>query len=977
MPMDFVESLKGKNAGLAVAFDTLVNEIQPLLESIENQFPDYTRHDPAHNLKLETIAADILKPAIVSALSGSDLFVLLSALWIHDAGMGVDPTLRRECEQRPDYREKLASFRRAGGDDEACWRQYVRDEHPHFARRIAERILGARVTPFLVEWVGRIAESHGAREIHLQEHWPATVAVGDREQIHPPLLAATLRLADILHFNAERAPEFMLEHRAIQNTTSQAHWRAHQVAADYVIADDICNFDGVTKDDEAFWFAAQFVYAMDEELEYCQRLVFPLLSGDFKAPLTFSRVTSRIRCDGFAGDKPVVLRVEPSKFLDDLLNVSLYAGQPVWFREAVQNAFDACRDRNSIEPDSTPRVRIAVDSLGETITFEDSGIGMQRRTVEDYMLVAGASYWSSVEYRGLAENPPGHVGKFGVGFMSLFAVADRITVSTRHASASSGNLFLIRDSKRVVRVECAERSDAGTDVTIRLRLGTLSRLDITELFDKYCAFPEFPIALLVDGVTEREVLHPNPPSVKSGLALKQIADTTRKVRLLARDVHRNGIQGDFYLPMIHLQTLDAFVPNMRGWLKSAGWMLKGDSATIFGGVAYPAIHALENLIGFTSVPSLGVLRLTVSPDVFPLEMNLARDRFVKGPASIRYHAEICSILDEVLTQDLTAELTGKSDPRQRSAIASRYSGSMLGLWLGHVPGLTAVPSGGARPQHNIDNTPWPLLTDVFSGELRFLCQDAAGHRADWSIAELVAAGRTVFAAGLTGSAVSDAFVRSVFTSAPEALLILARPDADFGILELRLWASEEFLIPVLEHRRSAYGVALTTTARPYPFYPSECDRFGFPVASGPESFAVLDYRDFMAEAKHQPTGGPQIVGVLNRRNPKVLALINAMGVFADFNALGRAAGVSAKGLRAALVLGSDHNYIPNNRTRLADALNALAQVLGVDLGFTPDDMPPYFDGGTVVPFGLGLINDVAVRAFRELSTLEQPFQRLS
>jgi EAL domain-containing protein (putative c-di-GMP-specific phosphodiesterase class I) len=71
-------------------FRGLVADVSPLL-AVEQQFPEFTRHDPAHAIKLEVIAADIVNNEAVGARTAADLFALLCSLWIHDAGMGVDP----------------------------------------------------------------------------------------------------------------------------------------------------------------------------------------------------------------------------------------------------------------------------------------------------------------------------------------------------------------------------------------------------------------------------------------------------------------------------------------------------------------------------------------------------------------------------------------------------------------------------------------------------------------------------------------------------------------------------------------------------------------------------------------------------------------------------------------------------------------------------------------------------------------------
>src|SRR3972149_3489960 len=95
------EHLKKFDQSLYETFIDLVNSISPLLDSIKDIFPEFTRHDNYHNLKLEEIAFDILAPKILEKLPPSDIFTLLSSLWIHDAGMGDIPEIKDKYKSSP------------------------------------------------------------------------------------------------------------------------------------------------------------------------------------------------------------------------------------------------------------------------------------------------------------------------------------------------------------------------------------------------------------------------------------------------------------------------------------------------------------------------------------------------------------------------------------------------------------------------------------------------------------------------------------------------------------------------------------------------------------------------------------------------------------------------------------------------------------------------------------------------------------
>src|SRR5260370_262527 len=244
---------------------------------------------------------------------------------------------------------------------------------------------------------------------------------------------------------------------------------------------------------------------MDNEVRYCKELVLPYVDESLQKDLSFSRVENRIVTTVFVREKePVILKIETAKFLEDLLNDSLYGNRPTWFRELIQNAFDACRDRQAIENNSAPGVIIRLNTSERTIEFEDSGVGMTPAIVEKFLLVAGASFWSSDEYKGRPEQKSGHVGKFGIGFMSIFGVAEEVTVETLHIKNDQAFKFFIRSPRRIVRVERSNRSIPGTLITLRLKPDVLVQHDVVDLFDETCPFPEFPATILVDVEIVRE-----------------------------------------------------------------------------------------------------------------------------------------------------------------------------------------------------------------------------------------------------------------------------------------------------------------------------------------------------------------------------------------------------------------------------------------------------------------------------------------
>jgi hypothetical protein len=433
----------------------------------------------------------------------------------------------------------------------------------------------------------------------------------------------------------------------------------------------------------------------------------------------------------------------------------------------------------------------------------------------------------------------------------------------------------------------------------------------------------------------------------------------------------------FQMAKLRLRGLGAFVPDMRGWLRRGGWEVSGESKTYYGGITYPPLHALPSQGGFTHIPSIGVLRVAVSPNKYPLEMNLARDNFAAGEGTGALFRAVANVMDTFLADDLGEELAQHESASSRSAIAGFHSWTLLHLWTGQVPSLSSVPHSrlpaGAAPA---SATPWPRLTKAMEESLLLRTIDRSGTVRRETLASLIDSGAVVVAAGTANGGISESLAAAVFAFAANAQLMFGLPDASFGIIQMRHWASEEFLIPVPEHGRCAFGLRLARSARPFAFFPRETEFAGIPVASGPRQYALLDYRDLMAEVSMQPNGGPSIVSVLNRRNEKVAKLLAAMCRFPNGNALRRELGGLFKECLASLVIGNANRYTGRAFSLLA-TLNVVAHKLNVEDPFLPGDIPAYMKDGNVTPFGRAMFDELTARTYQEIDKYDVGFGDLA
>ncbi|WP_413759105.1 HSP90 family protein [Streptomyces sp. MMBL 11-3] len=156
--------------------------------------------------------------------------------------------------------------------------------------------------------------------------------------------------------------------------------------------------------------------------------------------------------------------------LVDLLSHHLYSSPKVYLRELLQNAVDAITARRAGEPDAPARVRLYAED--GTLRVEDSGIGLTEADVHSLLATIGRS---SKRADGLESARSDFLGRFGIGLLACFLVAERIRVVSRSArtpgappvewTASDDGSYRVRTLPEDARTE------PGTTVYLEARPG--------------------------------------------------------------------------------------------------------------------------------------------------------------------------------------------------------------------------------------------------------------------------------------------------------------------------------------------------------------------------------------------------------------------------------------------------------------------------------------------------------------------------
>ncbi len=172
-------------------------------------------------------------------------------------------------------------------------------------------------------------------------------------------------------------------------------------------------------------------------------------------------------------------QAETSRLLNLVVN-SLYTTKDIFLRELISNASDAL-DRLRFErltrPDIVPEdhvdeIRIVPNRENRTLTIEDTGIGMSREEVIKNLGTIAQSGTRELLQQAAAEGDrevlSSLIGQFGVGFYSVFMVADKVSVVTRKAGEDEATFWESVGEGRF-DVSEARRDRCGTSITLHLK----------------------------------------------------------------------------------------------------------------------------------------------------------------------------------------------------------------------------------------------------------------------------------------------------------------------------------------------------------------------------------------------------------------------------------------------------------------------------------------------------------------------------
>ncbi len=471
------------------------DRVSILAARISSSVPQLTVHDVTH-LDALWETADVLagKSYPINAM---EAFVLGGAILLHDAAQcfeayeGGQGAVRATLEWRDSFaalkdsrpNEPLADLE-AAADFSA-----VRLLHATQAIFLAERGWKDHDTGrdmFLIEdteirkrygnLIGQIAASHNWDIEDVVSAFPSQKnASGELPadwRVDPVKVACLLRCADAAHMDDRRAPDFV--HALLRRTgISLKHWKAQNWLARLdVDQSDPSGHTGIVTSTRAFsasdsgewWVAYDAVELMDREIRSSNAVLLSRTEhASSSPPFQIQRIAGAgapnelcryIQVRDWKPTHAIIHVGNVEKLVETLGGHNLY-GQgdsfAIVLRELMQNARDAIIARRALDSHYEGKITVELSSADHAhtrISVQDDGIGMSERVLTGPLLEFGTSFWATdlvrSEFPGLKASGFRSIGKFGIGFYSIFMLSSFVTVSSRRYDVGLKDVVQLR-----------------------------------------------------------------------------------------------------------------------------------------------------------------------------------------------------------------------------------------------------------------------------------------------------------------------------------------------------------------------------------------------------------------------------------------------------------------------------------------------------------------------------------------------------
>ncbi len=204
--------------------------------------------------------------------------------------------------------------------------------------------------------------------------------------------------------------------------------------------------------------------------------------------------------------KKYKFKAEINKLLDILVH-SLYTSREIFLRELISNASDALdklrfettRGTEVVNPELPLEIRITINKEDKSITVSDTGIGMNYDEITKNLgTIAKSGTEEFLKMVADSNDATNIIGRFGIGFYSVFMVAKEVIVTSRSYRKDEQPVEWRSDGLGQYEVAILDNKELprGTSIKVLLKDDAQEFLEqwrLESIIKKHSNFISFPI----------------------------------------------------------------------------------------------------------------------------------------------------------------------------------------------------------------------------------------------------------------------------------------------------------------------------------------------------------------------------------------------------------------------------------------------------------------------------------------------------